>query len=183
MFGVLASLEWFFPRCFPLAPFSAMQRLALWQTLRFGYPLALNGVLFIPWHWTAYYSSLGTERLTIHPLALNGVLFIRIVTCSLAWRRRRLNLALLWKLMHGHGPPALRAQLPTRVSVRAKQSLHRDTLAMPLCRTQRRLQSFLPSTVALWNSLPSSVLSCTSVSSFLVSLDSHLISDCYSLGL
>ena len=38
-------------------------------------------------------------------------------------------------------------------------------------------------TVALWNSLPSSVLSCTSVSSFLVSLDSHLISDRYSLGL
>ena len=102
---------------------------------------------------------------------------------TLAWRRRRLKFVLLWKLMHGDGPPALRAQLPTCVSVRAKQSLRRDTLAMPLCRTQRRLQSFLPSTVALWNSLPSSVLSCTSVSSFLVSLDSHLISDRYSLGL
>ena len=81
--------------------------------------------------------------------------------------------------MHGHGPPALQAQLPTCVSVRAKQSLRRDTPAMPLSRKQRRLQSFLPSTVALWNSLPSSVLSCTSVSSFLVSLDSHLISESF----
>ena len=116
-------------------------------------------------------------------VASNSVVLEMIGWPTLAWRRRRLKLVLLWKLMHGHGPPALRAQLPTCVSVRAKQSLRRDTLAMPLCRTQRRLQSFLPSTVALWNSLPSSVLSCTSVSSFLVSLDSHLISDSYSLGL
>ena len=116
-------------------------------------------------------------------VASNSVVLEMIGWPTLAWRRRCLKLVLLWKLIHGHGPPALRAQLPTCVSVRAKQSLRRDTLAMPLCRTQRRLQSFLPSTVALWNSLPSSVLSCTSVSSFLVSLDSHLISDRYSLGL
>ena len=116
-------------------------------------------------------------------VASNSAVLEMIGWPTLAWRRRRLKLVLLWKLMHGHGPPALRAQLPTCVSVRAKQSLRRDTLAMPLCRTQRRLQSFLPSTVALWNSLPSSVLSCISLSSFLVSLDSHLISDRYSLGL
>ena len=116
-------------------------------------------------------------------VASNSVVLEMIGWPTLAWRRRRLKLVLLWKLMHGHGPPALRAQLPTCLSVLAKQSLRRDTLAMPLCRTQRRLQSFLPSTVALWNSLPSTVLSCTSVSSFLVSLDSHLISDRYSLGL
>ena len=116
-------------------------------------------------------------------VASNSAVLEMIGWPTLAWRRRRLKLVLLWKLMHGHGPPALRAQLPTCVSVRAKQSLRRDTLAMPLCRTQRRLQSFRPSTVAIWNSLPSSVLSCTSVSSFLVSLDSHLISDRYSLGL
>ena len=116
-------------------------------------------------------------------VASNSAVLEMIGWPTLAWRRRRLKLVLLWKLMHGHGPPALRAQLPTSVSARAKQSLRRDTLAMPLCRTQRRLQSFLPSTVALWNSLPSSVLSCTSLSSFLVSLDSQLISDRYSLGL
>ena len=75
--------------------------------------------------------------------------------------------------MHGNGPPALQGTAANPCFCECKTEF-----AHALCLsagTQRSLHSFLLSTVALWNSLTSSVLSCTSVSSFLVSLDSRLI--------
>ena len=83
---------------------------------------------------------------------------------TLAWRRRRQKLSLLWDLLHGGGPPSLRSQVPSPVSSRCSNSFRNPlTLSLPSCRTSRRLKSFLPSSVALFNSLPISVVCCSSV--------------------
>ena len=67
---------------------------------------------------------------------------------TLAWRRRRLKLLCLWRLMHGDGPPALRARLPSNAYTRTDYSFHNPkSLAFPVCNKSRRLASFLPSTV------------------------------------
>ena len=46
-----------------------------------------------------------------------------------------------------------------------------------------RLRSFLPSVIPLWNSLPTEVSSCKSLSSFLCHLDKFYVSDRFSFGL
>ena len=102
---------------------------------------------------------------------------------TLAWRRRRYKLLFLWKILNGHGPPSLRENMPATVDERAHQSLRRKTLETPMCCTERRRQSFLPSSTALWNKLPDSVTFCTSSCSFLASLDSFYDADKYSFGL
>ena len=103
---------------------------------------------------------------------------------TLAWRRRRLKLLCLWRLMHGDGPPALRARLPSSASARTDYSFRNPKfLAFPVCNKSRRLASFLPSTVLLWNSLPPLVISTSSSSAFLRHLDIHFQSDRYSFGL
>ena len=48
---------------------------------------------------------------------------------------------------------------------------------MPLCHSELRCRSFLPSCITLWNSLPLCITSCSSYSTFLSSLDSHFKSD------
>ena len=103
---------------------------------------------------------------------------------SLAWRRRRYKLLLLWDLLHGGGPPSLRDQVPSSVSVRSHYSFRNPlSLSFPTCRTSHRLKSFLPSTIVLFNSLPSSVVSCSSKSAFARALDRHFSSDKFSFGL
>ena len=103
---------------------------------------------------------------------------------TLAWRRRRYKLLLLWKLLHGDGPPPLQDHIPATAAMRTSYSLrNRLNLAFPTCSTQRRLKTFLPSATGIWNSLPTSVSSCSSVGSFLRHLDSHFSSDKFSLGL
>ena len=81
---------------------------------------------------------------------------------TLASRRRRYKLLFLWKILNGHGPPSLLENMPATVDEWADQSLRRKTLEMPVCRTGRRRQSFLPSSTALRNQLPDSVTFCTS---------------------
>ena len=77
---------------------------------------------------------------------------------TLAWRRRCQKLSLLWDLLHGGGPPSLRSQVPSPVSSRRAYSFRNPwSLSLPSCRTSRRPKSFLPSSVALFNSLPISV--------------------------
>ena len=100
---------------------------------------------------------------------------------TLAWRRRRYKLFLFWQLTKGQGPPPL--AVPACVSTRASQTLRKRTIEMPLCRLELRRRSFLPSCITLWNSLPLSITSCSSSSSFLSSLDSHFKSDKYCFGL
>ena len=55
------------------------------------------------------------------------------------------------------------------------------SLAAPHCRIVHRLKSFLPSTVTLFNSLPSSAVSCSSKRSFTHTIDLHFVK--FSFGL
>ena len=93
------------------------------------------------------------------------------------------QLLLLWKLLNGEGPPSLFAKVPPLVECRGMQMLRRRTIEVPLCRTERRLRSFLPSTIKLWNSLPVYITSSSTSSTFLSALDSFLLKDKYSFGL
>ena len=111
----------------------------------------------------------------------NRDVLTRIGWPTLAWRRRRYKLFLFWQLTKGQGPPPL--AVPACVSTRASQTLRKRTIEMPLCRSELRRWSFLPSCITLWNSLPLSITSCSSSSSFLSSLDSHFKSDIYCFGL
>ena len=102
---------------------------------------------------------------------------------TLAWRRRRQKLLLLWDLLQGSGPPNLRDQI-SPASTRTQYCLRNPlSLAAPHCRTVHRLKSFLPSTVTLFNSLPSPAVSCSSKSSFKHAIDLHFVEDKFSFGL
>ena len=103
---------------------------------------------------------------------------------TLAWRRRHQKLSLLWDLLHGGGPPFLCSQVPSPVSSRCSYSFRNPlTLSLPSCRTSRRLKSFLPSSVALFNSLPISVVCCSSKRSILQAVDEFFLPDNFSYGL
>ncbi len=108
----------------------------------------------------------------------------RINWPTLAWRRRRFKLLLLWDLLHNRGPPSLQAQVPQTASSRMSYSLrNKMSIAFPVCQSSRRLNGFLPSSIALFNSLPSSLSSSSTRSSFLRSLDCHFLHDKFSFGL
>ena len=103
---------------------------------------------------------------------------------TLAWRRRRSKLSLLWQLFHGQGPPSLQKVTGETAAVRTAHDLRNQLrVAHPLCRTKRRAQSFLPSTIAVWNQLPSDLCSSSSLPSFLSKLDHHFSADRFSFGL
>ena len=103
---------------------------------------------------------------------------------TLAWRRRRYQMLLFWRLHHGEGPPCLQHALPAAVTARCSYSLRNPhSLAFPVCSSVRRLKSFLPASVFLWNSLPPAVTSAVSASSFLKHLDAYFSSNKFSLGL
>ena len=103
---------------------------------------------------------------------------------TLAWRRRRFQLLLLWRLYHGQGPPCLQDSLPPPAIARCPYSFRNPlSLAFPSCSSVRRLKSFLPASVSLWNTLPPAITSAASSSSFLRHLDAHFSSDKFSLGL
>ena len=103
---------------------------------------------------------------------------------TLAWRwRRRSKLLLFWQLVHGLGPPCLQEKLSS-ASSRCKYSLQNPKcMEVPLCSTSAHLSSFLPSCSILWNTLPASVISCSSLSSFGSSLDSLFVDSKFSFGL
>ena len=87
---------------------------------------------------------------------------------TLAWRHGRKKLLFLWVLLNKQGPPDLASDLPKFASERADYSLRGPSrLAFPRCLTSQRLKSFLPASIELFNSLPASVSSCSSHSSFL----------------
>ena len=102
---------------------------------------------------------------------------------TLAWRRRRQKLLQLWDLLQGSGAPILRDQV-SPASTRTQYCLRNPlSLAAPHCRTVHRLKSFLPSTETLFNSLPSSAVSCSSKRSFKHAIDLHFVEDKFSFGL
>ena len=102
---------------------------------------------------------------------------------TLAWRRRRNKLLFLWDLLNKQGPPDLASDIPKLASERTDYSLRGPSLAFPRCLTSQRLKSFLPASIELFNSLPASVSSSSSRSSFLFALDRHFSKDIFSFGL
>ena len=103
---------------------------------------------------------------------------------TLAWRRRRVKLLLLFKLLSGEGPPALQGALPCTTAGRAGYSFRSaHSLQFPVCNSSSCLRSFISSAIALWNQLPQLVVSATSSPSFLSRLDAHFAADKFSLGL
>ena len=91
--------------------------------------------------------------------------------------------------------PLLAARPRTRFSLSTKEALlcilplykytlrNPKSMEVPLCSTSAHLSSFLPSCSILWNTLPASVTSCSSLSSFASSLDSLFVDDKFSYGL
>ena len=103
---------------------------------------------------------------------------------SLAWRRRRFKLLLLWDLLHGGGPPLLHEQVPPTVSSRSPYPLRNSlSISLPTCHSSRYSKSFLVSAISLYNSLPQSVSSCSSKHSFAQALNHHFASDKFSFGI
>ena len=103
---------------------------------------------------------------------------------TLSWRRRRQKLVLFWQLYNGLGPPMLSRKLPSSVMDRCGYRLRSThSSEVPLCSSSRHLSSFFPSTCILWNSLPSSVVSAKSLSSFVNLLDNHFHADRFLFGL
>ena len=103
---------------------------------------------------------------------------------SLAWRRRRFKLLLLWDLLHGGGPPLLHEQVPP-LSLLVLPILFVNSLSisLPTCHSSRYSKSFLVSAISLYNSLPQSVSSCSSKHSFAQALNHHFASDKFSFGI
>ena len=132
--------------------------------------------------------SLARSALALHsncsPLAFSKVDLLRALGWpTLAWRRRRCKLLLFWQLVHGIGPPCLHEKLSS-VSTRCNYRLRKPkSIEVPSCSTSAHLSSFLPSCTILWNTLPVSVTSCSSLSSFASLMDTHFVADKFSYGL
>ena len=100
---------------------------------------------------------------------------------TLSWRRREHCLGLLWQLSIGKGPPALQASLVPCAQLRSTRFSH--SFRFPSASSSRHLSSFLCQTVPIWNRLPSSVISSTSLSSFRSAVRRHFVSDMFTYGL
>ena len=108
----------------------------------------------------------------------------RIGWPTLAWRRWRQKLSVLWDLLQQRGPPKLCDKVPRTAAQRCDYSLRNSSSpAIPLCRTFHRQNSFLPASLALFNSLPASVTSCSSKPAFLSALDKYFLPDKFNFGL
>ena len=108
----------------------------------------------------------------------------RIGWPTLAWRRRRQKLSVLWDLLQQRGPPKLCDKVPRTAAQRCDYSLRNSSSpAIPLCRTFHRQNSFLPASLVLFNSLPASVTSCSSKPAFLSALDKYFLPDKFNFGL
>ena len=76
-------------------------------------------------------------------------------------------------LLQQRGPPRLCDKVPCTAAQGCPYFLrHSSPLAIPLCHTSHRQNSFLPASPALFNSLPVSVTSCSSKPAFQLALDS-----------
>ena len=67
------------------------------------------------------------------------------------------SMSVLWDLLQQRGPPKLCDKVPRTAAQRCDYSLRNSSSpAIPLCRTFHRQNSFLPASLALFNSLPAS---------------------------
>ena len=103
---------------------------------------------------------------------------------TLAWRRREHCLLLLWKLLHGQGPPQLASSLPLPASSRSARTLRSGhAMEFPSSQHSLRLTSFLCFVIPIWNVLPASVVSGSRVASFRTALQEFFSADKFSFGL
>ena len=103
---------------------------------------------------------------------------------TLSWRRWEHCLGLLWQLSIdsiGKGPPALQASRVPCAQLRSTCFPH--SFRFPSASSSCHLSSFLCQTVPIWNRLPSSVISSTSLSSFRSAVRHHFVSDMFTYGL
>ena len=91
---------------------------------------------------------------------------------------------MFWKLRNHCGPPQLENMLPPAVGAGTDHGLRkRLNFEIPLTRTRAHSQTFLPSTVVLWNDLSSDIQSCSSLGCFHSALCRHYSHDRLSFGL
>lgn len=103
---------------------------------------------------------------------------------TLAWRRRLHRLVLLWKLVHGCGPPRLQEHLPPSLSQRCAYNMRKaHSIEFPSSVRASSFFSFLSLAIADWNSLPASCVQSSSPSSFLSSISKFFSCDKFSFGL
>ena len=103
---------------------------------------------------------------------------------TLAWRRRQSKLAYFWLLMNGRGPPSLSKCVPDTVKERCSYNLRNArSVEFPHCSSTARLLTFIPSSIALWNSLPARITALSSLKSFSSSVELHFSADKYTFGL
>lgn len=86
---------------------------------------------------------------------------------TLEERRRKCKLILFYKITNGLSPTYLSSLIPPSVSSVSSYSLRNSSdIQTIVCRTTQYFNSFLPSVIREWNSLPLDVRNSTSVSSF-----------------
>ena len=86
---------------------------------------------------------------------------------TLEERRRKSKLILFYKIINGLSPTYLSSLIPPSVSSVSSYSLRNSSdIQTIVCRTAQYFNSFLPSVIREWNSLPLDVRNGTSVSSF-----------------
>ena len=103
---------------------------------------------------------------------------------TLAWRRRAHQLAMLWKLVNGHGPPRLLKELPQMCKDRCNHNLTCPlNFEVPLAHTSVLSRSFIVSSCIEWNKLPLHVQQCTSFTLFSKHLSLFYEHDRFAFGL
>ena len=96
---------------------------------------------------------------------------------TLESRRQKHKLILFYKMVNQLTPAYLSTLVPPLVSEVSSYNLRNSqNLSVPSSRTKLYAESFLPSVVHLWNSLPQAVRDSESVNSFKNSLDQHSVS-------
>ena len=89
----------------------------------------------------------------------------------MAERRRKRKLCLFYKMYHGLAPSYLIDLLPENVGSKSSYTLRNsDNIQLPFTRIKHSYESFLPSSVRMWNNLPLEDRKCTSISKFKTSL-------------
>ena len=97
---------------------------------------------------------------------------------SLESRRQKHKLVLFYKMIHGITPNYLSSLVPPLVGDLSGYSLRNSgNIAAPFSRTKLYAESFLPSVIQLWNSLPQAVKNCSSLGAFKTSLDKQGVSN------
>ncbi len=96
---------------------------------------------------------------------------------TLRERRRRHKLHIFYKMVNNLTPTYLSALLPNRISQTQPYNLrHKDNIRPITCRTNSYAESFVPSSITLWNELPCTVRDLPTLSSFKAALSANDIS-------